>query len=99
MYRGVIGRTSAVDFNDMTNNGMYVFINGGHQNKNEPPLSSGGLLRVYGFGDYRVQEYSNYGTNSYSRIKWGTTWYDWQRIDNFGYDTLDELAAALKPLM
>lgn len=29
----------------------------------------------------------------------GSSWSEWTRCDNFGYNTLGELAAALKPLM
>lgn len=40
---------------------------------------------------------SNTG-QTYARSRWGS-WAPWQRLDNFGYNTLEELAAALKPLM
>lgn len=42
--------------------------------------------------------YEQNGVNQ-SRLRWYGNWTDWQRIDNFGYNTLEELAAALKPLM
>ena len=99
MNRGVIGQTAAVDFNQIVTPGVYYFIRGNYTHSNTPPESTGGILRVYGGSSYSVQEYSNYGRTSYSRIKWGETWYDWQRIDNFGYNTLANLATALKPLL
>ena len=38
---------------------------------------------------------SNYYVRTYS----GDRWNDWMLCGNFGYNTLEELAAALKPLM
>ena len=35
----------------------------------------------------------------FHRTLYNGTWTAWSRIDNFGYNTLEELAAALKPLM
>lgn len=47
-----------------------------------------------------VQLASMANRTMYVRFKWNSTaWAPWQRIDNFGYNSLAELAAALKPLM
>ena len=61
-----------------------------------------GLLVIYkGFSDNIVQ--IKYSLNMFSgvikRVKLASGWSDWFRIDNFGYNSLAELAAALKPLM
>ena len=55
--------------------------------------ASGALVQRFqgGIGSDNV-EYIRSGTSSGSFT-------DWMRTDNFGYNTLDELAAALKPLM
>ena len=46
---------------------------------------------------YQLFFYSD-STVVYYRHKWNR-WSDWSRLDNFGCNTLEELAAALKPLM
>ena len=44
--------------------------------------------------------YASDSRGVYSRFKQGdNNWESWQRLDNFGYNTLEELAAALKPLL
>ena len=42
---------------------------------------------------------SNRNIERYVRYSDGGTYTAWSRLDNFGYNTLAELAAALKPLM
>lgn len=65
-----------------------------------------GLLEVRvgpdGIGDaitqvLSLQEYEK--SYTYYRAYWDGAWRDWARLDNFGYNTLEELAAALKPLL
>ena len=50
---------------------------------------------VYWFG-YQTA-YSEDRKASYIRDRWGSNWRPWIRQDNFGCNTLDELAVALKP--
>ena len=68
---------------------------------NSAPLSYG-VLSVDNTGTYIQQIASTSGVDKpfvYLRSRNRESWSDWSRIDNFGYDTLEDLAAALKPLM
>ena len=68
---------------------------------NNAPLSYG-VLSVDNTGTYIQQIASASGIDNptvYLRTRNSDTWSAWQRIDNFGYNTLEDLAAALKPLM
>lgn len=89
------------DLNKMLNEGYYRLA--GSSYTNSPSSSMYGLLMV-------IRDNQSYGTqicfNSYKGETYirgfaynDGTFYEWQRIDNFGYNTLEELAAALKPLM
>ena len=50
--------------------------------------------------NYIQQVFKPFGSSKYYvRLFNGTGWASWSRGDNFGYNTLAELAAALKPLM
>ena len=62
-----------------------------------------GLLRVVtDYGKYVVHQIltDNLG-HCFCRVSnnSGKSWQSWQRLDNFGYNTLAELANALKPLL
>ena len=46
------------------------------------------------------QRYIDWKTNeTWVRAKSNSGWSPWQRLDNFGYNTLEELASALKPIL
>ena len=65
------------------------------------PLSYG-VLSVDNTGTYIQQIASASGVGNppvYLRTRNSDSWSAWQRIDNFGCNTLEELAAALKPLL
>ena len=97
MYRGIVGQTSSVDFNTLKGNGSYLFINADSGNKNFPTGANGGVLTVDGSNPYILQYFKQYDGAVWTRMLWGDYWYKWERLDNFGYNTLDDLAVALKP--
>ena len=69
--------------------------------ENIPPINKWGTIKVSGNGlDCSQLFISINGGEAFVRSKAnGTNFTAWSRIDNFGYNTLKELAAALKPLM
>lgn len=77
------------------------YYKGNEENINTPESYTYGVLIVFSTSIYVVQQYILQGTYCYQRISVdrGSSWRNWTRIDNFGYNTLEELAAALKPLL
>lgn len=96
---GPIQNTS---FNDVTENGIYTIYN---QDGLDGPVDKSIRLHLVVERTYDgiiIQTASRFDIYAcYVRTQHPTTkvWSAWQRIDNFGYNTLEELAAALKPLM
>ena len=82
---------SSHDANDVVNVGTYS----AYLSQNIP--SNGGILVVRKGGQYITQFFYDAQTGgSYTRTKWGdSAWKNWQRSDNFGCNTLSDLASAL----
>ena len=107
---GVLGnpvgtRTSSISdtsYNDVIQNGIYTIYN---QDGLDGPVKESIRLHlvVERAGDGIIsQTASRFDNNAcYVRSLHPNTnkWTPWYRIDNFGYNTLEELAAALKPLL
>lgn len=86
------------DFNQATTSGYYK-ISGFDETVINKPLTGGyGDLVVHNANGYISQVYyGHYGNTLSVRTYDGKNWSDWVRTDNFGCNTLNELAAALKP--
>ena len=86
------------DFNQASTSGYYK-ISGFDETVINKPLTGGyGDLVVHNANGYISQVYyGHYGNTLSVRTYDGKNWSDWVRTDNFGCNTLDELAAALKP--
>lgn len=78
------------DCNDIEVNGYYPFI---VVPDNSPTGNTGGLLML-GSTIIKTQIYiTDTGAYFYYRRRWyNNDWSDWKRVDNFGYNTLAELA-------
>ena len=88
------------DYNEATNPGTYR-IQGKLDSGNNPPFVAlnYGILTVDKSDGVIMQTARNLANETYSRFYSDNVWKPWQRIDNFGYSTLAELAEALKPLL
>lgn len=97
-----MGKSRIDDCDKATTTGYYV-VNSSLGLENAPNDRIWGNMAVFKSGDYLTQVIYSSGdsvTRIYSRMLIsGTTWTPWIRLDNFGYNSLAELAAALKPLM
>ena len=88
------GNLSNVDVNNMKESGLYYLGTG---NTNADAYS---YLIVQNAGYNCLQQMIDHEAKSVKiRVLHNGTWSTWIRIDNFGYNNLDELAAALKPLI
>ena len=89
------------DLNETTQVGVYRLA--GTSYTNSPSSILYGILMVLRDStSYGVQIcFNNYKGETYVRgfVFADGTFYDWIRIDNFGYNTLSDLANALKPLL
>ena len=88
------------DFNNSTKTGSYEVAT---TNASNSPVGTTayGIIVVFKQAHYITQIFKNVikdETFIRHRLENGS-WSEWQRIDNFGCNTLEELAAALKPLM
>ena len=95
------------DLNDVSN-GIYTVHNIIEPVTNAPEGEVVGILTCFDSPDSGMGGNPKYQTFStfadfvhriYSRSKWSVNWSPWQRIDNFGCNSLEELATALKPLL
>ena len=90
------------DFNEIIDNGTYIMGVATSNFKNAPAVSSleGILFVKVSFQEHLMQLYADIQGGTYHfRSCYGNYWRPWQRIDNFGYNSLEELASALKPLL
>lgn len=85
MLRGTL--QTPTDFNNITESGIYSCVRNNDPSwGNYPPDSADGILRVYRGENrtdnikYVIQEYTDYNSNSYIRILWGTSWRNWAKI-------------------
>ena len=91
-----------VDFDNETNNISFFARN---NSSNSPDNSKWWYVEVSNYvrGDNRYISQKATGANSnitYIRNKQSNgIWSSWARLDNFGCNTLEELAAVLKPLL
>ena len=93
------------DLNEVKPNGVYAFaLAGTDPNGDILGYDYGNVLYFKnrsGFGTFQMVCINNTksdGDRYFTRRgNADGTWNNWQRIDNFGYNSLEELAAALKP--
>lgn len=82
--RSVVGQTSAVDLNTLTQGGIYLFLNGGFEHLNKPSGSTDGVIVVFSYTQnnvqYMIQLYCDYVSNLFYRIKWGENWKSWRKV-------------------
>ena len=80
-----------------SNNGIYTINGAAGKPTNIPDGINNGLLIVEnGRDDYTIQRIIKVGsTEYYIRVFNGVTWTAWNRIDNFGYNSLAELSSAV----
>ena len=83
---------------DLNKLGVYRIVSLENYQELNYPANNGYIVNQYVSGSgYQLFFYADTAI-VYYRHKWNR-WSDWLRIDNFGYNTLEELAAALKPLL
>lgn len=89
------------NLDDYRDEGIYDII--ADSSMTNQPENSWATLIVTAFEPnkkYIRQVFKPFGSAKYYvRLFNGTEWASWSRGDNFGYNTLEELAAALKPLL
>lgn len=96
------GAISDTSYNDVIQNGIYTIYN---QVGLDGPVDESIRLHLVverTTDGIIAQTASRFDNNArYIRSLHPNTnkWTPWYRIDNFGYNTLEELAAALKPLL
>lgn len=82
---------------DELGSGTFVFATG--EATNLPTLGSAGFVFTTKLSNgYANQLFVNH-SDKFMRTYIYNKWHKWQRIDNFGYNSLEELASALKPLL
>ena len=93
MYKGQIS-----DLNNVIESGYYIT---GFNSANSPSYYCS--VMVINTGVYITQYAKELTAKGKLYVRTGNAdvknWSGWDRIDNFGYNKLEELAAALKPLM
>lgn len=85
-----LGQTEDLDSITKSGFGYFTGTPNGFFTNVQHPTASGYKIQTRSNDDGTVLEY---------RTKNGTSWSAWSRIDNFGYNSLAELATALKPLL
>ena len=98
---GVVQGTVS-DANNL-NNGTYFYNKSGGSVNGPSEINVGIITQIsaigYGSGGNPIQQtFSGRHEGvfkSYARIKWADTWTDWERTDNFGYNSLAELNGGL----
>lgn len=97
---GVLNKSKGVisDCNSATTSGFYST---NRETLNQPEGGTFGFVNVITLGTYIIQEYNSISSEQIQAFRVGSTtnMSSWQRVDNFGCNSLEELAAALKPLM
>ena len=94
VFKSVLPSNNA---DEIKENGWYECLN---MVENMPEVWC--YLFVYKMSTYNFiiqHAINNESGGYYFRKCYGGTWQPWQRIDNFGYNSLEELASALKPLL
>ena len=100
---------SIKDFNNATETGWYRVSGTANESGvtilNKPSEGGYGFMEVRKYGTDSsasiVQIFHGVFNNQAVMVRHYSSgeWTAWSRTDNFGYNTLDELAAALKPLL
>lgn len=91
------GGIAPSDYDNTTTQGYYN-VRGTSSSKVETDW--GTLLVIQSFSSNIIQvKYSLNVSGVAMRQKLTSGWTAWARIDNFGYNSLEELAAVLKPLL
>lgn len=97
---GLLGKSYAADMNDCITNGESGMVSTNTLNLPDT-FSDTGVYHVvrakYNVNDNLFIAQTIYGDDGsvYNRECWNNTWRSWQRIDNFGYNTLAELNAGV----
>ena len=89
MYHGALGSLSEADA--ITKDGWWS-VNGTSINS---PLSDWGTIVAYRGGMFQEFRPANNYNAIFVRVKLSSGWRAWQRIDNFGYNTLADLAGGM----
>ena len=100
MGRGFM-KGSANDLYGKSKAGIYTVNSYNEPNFSDLPEGVAyGTLTVLAESSFSTQILSSVTDNTYYiRYRTDTYWGGWKRIDNFGYNSLAELATALKPLL
>lgn len=92
------------DLDTLRTAGIYTFSSASDIKVGLPPMSDKSLMMLVTVTSYtgtaKTLEYMQTaicGGVTYCREFYSKSWKDWKNLSNFGYNTLDELAAALKP--
>ena len=101
---GILQVKTLINYGSIGNDANYLTTTGDYLVSNVTaniPIEKWGTIKVSGNGfDLSQMFISINGGETFIRSKAnGTEFCSWQRIDNFGYNTLEELATALKPLL
>ena len=91
---------STVNLNEVIYSGFY--LTSGNANQPGAYSTHAGILNVRKYSDGCVEQ--TWSTNTSSHYIYyrkyaadGATWTAWQRLDNFGYNSLAELASGVAP--
>ena len=105
-WNGFLGQLNEGDLNDIESNGYAYFAaknvaNSPSEESNWHILRVNALKDGYGKNTMVYQEVSTPSSKLYLRFKaaQGLDWSAWQRIDNFGYNTLAELSSGVAEQM
>ena len=96
----LLGKSYAADMNDCITNGESGMVSTSTLNLPDT-FSDTGVYHVvrakYNVNDNLFIAQTIYGDDGsvYKRECWNNTWRSWQRTDNFGYNTLEDLSSAV----
>ena len=100
MYIGIVGIYGQIkDLNQVKTSGFYKVAGFDSSISNTPSGNGYGTLEAIDTGGYILQRYISRNKEIFVRHNMNDIWYPWQRIDNFGYNTLAELSAGVAETM
>lgn len=100
MYIGIVGIYGQIkDLNQVKTSGFYKVAGFDSSISNTPSGNGYGTLEAIDTGGYILQRYISRNKEIFVRHNMNDVWYPWQRIDNFGYNTLAELSAGVEKQM
>lgn len=93
---GLYHKGEAEDLDDLKNTGVYIATT----TTLNIPVKDFGVVHVIKSGIYTYQQFSSLNNRGYYTRAWNATaWTPWNRIDNFGYNTLAELSSGVAGLI